>query len=225
MMRLAAVFGVVLSTAAKGSEAPWFAVIDLAEVQLDRNGQLHWESALYRSFRDGRLHFEFDGDGQAFSEISGTQIQALYEQDVSPSTAVWIGGEHDSGKSPLNTAVLGGCVHASDWLYGETSFFLDSRGRLFHQVKIIASQNVGRDLYLEPRLVLDSSFQDDLKGGRGAGPSSLSLALRLRLKRAHGLAPYAGVKCMTAVGRTATWLRAHGDVRSCGFILGFGARV
>ena len=226
IIRVVAALSVVLSTAAEASEAPWSAVIDLAEIQLSPNGQLHWESAVYRSFGDGRLHLEFDGDGKTFSEINGTQIQALYEQDILPGAAIWIGGEHDAGESSLNTAVVGACVQASDSLYGETSFFLDSRGRVFHQVKIVASKALGRNLYLEPRMVLDSSFQNDRNGSIGAGPSNLSLALRLRLKRAHGLAPYTGIKCTTAVGRTATWSRTRaGDVRSCGFLVGFGARI
>jgi len=226
MMRIVAAFGVAPSTASEANDTPWSAIIDLAEIQFDHDGQLHWESAVYRSLGNGRLHLEIDGDGQSFSEISGTQIQALYERDILPGAAIWIGGEHDGGESPLNAVVVGACVQASDSLYGETSLFLDNRGRVFHQVKIIASHAIGRYLYLEPRLVLDSSFQNDRNGSIGAGPSNLSLALRLRLKRARGLAPYTGVKCATPVGRTATWIRAHaGNVRSCGAIAGFGARI
>jgi uncharacterized protein involved in copper resistance len=225
-MQVAALFGMAFSAPARASEAPWSAVVDLAEMQLGRNGQLHWESAVYRSIGDGRLHLEFDGDGQALSEISATQIQALFERDVLPGAAVWIGGEHDDGESSMNAAVLGACLQASDSLYGETSLFLDSHGRIFHQLKIIAMHGVGSHLYLEPRLVLDSSLQDDPSGSIRAGPSALSLALRLRVKQAHGLAPYIGVKCAMAVGHTATWIKTHGgEVRSCGFVLGLGAKI
>jgi copper resistance protein B len=226
VMRLAVLLAVTVPATAVAGGSSWSAVVDLAEIQLRPTGPLHWESAVYRSLGKGRLHLEFDGDGQASSGIGGVQIQVLYEQTILTGAAVWVGGEHDIGASPWNALDVGACVQASDALYGETSLFMDSRGRAFHQVKIIAMQPIGRRLYLEPRVVLDSAFQNDRQRSMAAGPSALSLAVRLRLKEARGLAPYTGLMCTTAVGRSATWARSHAeDVHSCGFVFGFGANL
>lgn len=224
-MRLTLLLIFAVPTVAVAGESSWSAIIDLAEMQLGPTGQLHWESAVYRSLGSGHLHLEFDGDGQASSELGAVQVQALYEQRILKGTAVWIGGEHDSGSPPWTAIDVGACVQVSDALYSETSLFMDGHGRAFHQVKIIATQPIGRHLYLEPRLVLDSAFQNDRQRNLAAGPSALSLALRLRLKDSRGLAPYTGIKCTMAVGRTASWVQAHAeDTRSCGFVVGFGAR-
>lgn len=136
----------------------------------------------------------------------------LYERPLNDRVVLWGGAEHEFGPADqLNLLVVGGGVQWSKELYAETSTFISSRGKAYQQLKFVASVPFNSDLILEPRGELNSAFQSDRKQGLVAGPTDLSLSIRLRMRRDHGLTPYTGLCWSNVLGGTARLAHRNGQ--------------
>jgi len=152
------------------------------------------------------------GNGDIGPTMDELQTQALFLQQIAPSTTVLLGVRHDFRPgSDLTYASVAVTHDFADWLSGETFAYLSEDGDLTGSGEIVATIGVAEELELEPRVELLWSAQEVAREGFGAGPTQLSAAVRLRRALTQGLDAYIGIVHERLLSDTRMMARAAGD--------------
>jgi copper resistance protein B len=152
------------------------------------------------------------GNGDIGPTMDELQTQALFLQQIAPSTAVHVGVRNDFRPgSDLTYASVAVTHDFADWLSGETFAYLSEDGDLTCSGEIVATIDLAEDLTLEPRVELLWSAQDVAREGFGAGPIQFSAAVRLRRALTERLDAYVGIVHERLLSDTRMMARAAGD--------------
>lgn len=187
--------------------------IDLLELHTDFDeSNLLMDAATELRYDSRGLQLRIVGTGDIGPRVNEVEAEALFLQQVGPSTVLFLGVRHDFRPGgDLTHASFGGTHDLADWLSGETFAYLSEHGDLTGFGELVAAIPMAEGLELEPRAGVLWSAQDVPREGVGAGLTELSVSVRLRQELTENLNAYVGVIHDRLLGNTRELARTAGD--------------
>lgn len=213
-LRLACVAALAAMLPFKGASAQELSgEIDLLELHTDFDETNFAIDAAFELRQNSRgLVLKAAGNGDIGPRMHELQTEALFLQQISPSTALFLGVRHDIRPGRDLSHVSVAATHDfADWLSGETFAYLSQDGDLTGSGELVAAIPVAEGLEVEPRAGLSWSAQDVPREGVGSGPTELSASVRLRQALTQGLNAYIGIVHERLLSDTRSMARAAGD--------------
>lgn len=189
-------------------------LIDQFEYQSGSEGNsnaLAWDAQAWLG-RDFQKWW-FKTEGEHLNGLgTDADATALYDRPFSAFFDFQAGLRHDFGLGPARNWAAFGIQGLAPYFFDvELTGYLGPGGRSAARVKLRDEWLFTQRLILEPELEFNLYGRDDAARKIGSGLSDAALAFRLRYEFSRKFAPYIGVVWSRSFGRTADFIRAHGE--------------
>jgi copper resistance protein B len=187
--------------------------VDLLELHTDFDDVNVVVDATADLRQDSRgLVLKVAGNGDLGPSMDDVEVQALFLQQVGPSTALMGGARYDF-RPGRNLAYASAAVthDFADWISGEAFAYVSEDGDVTGSSEAVAAFELGSGLELEPRVEVSWSAQDVAQEGFAAGLTELSASVRLRRELMPNVNAYVGVIHDRLLSDTREMARAAGD--------------
>ncbi len=196
-----------------GSQVNTLILGERFEYQSNDNDPLTvWEAQGWVGGDIQKLWFKTEGEYETEKgQFEEAEVQALYSRAISPFWDLQAGIRHDLKPDPSRSyAVIGAQGVAPYWFELDGQLFLSNEGDISARLEAEYELRLTQRLMLQPRIELNGAFSDDDEIGVGSGLSTAAAGLRLRYEITRQFAPYIGVSCNRAFGKTKDLARADG---------------
>lgn len=187
--------------------------VDLLELHTDLDeSNLAIDATFDQRHSSRGLVVKAAGNGDVGPSMDELETQALFLQELGPSTALLAGVRHDFRPGRDLTYASAAVTHDfTDWLSGETFVYLSEDGNVTGSGEIVATFGLAERLALEPRVEMVWSAQDIVREGFGSGLTELSASMRLRRELTDNLNAYVGIIHERLLSDTREMARAAGE--------------
>ena len=186
-------------------------------------GGYRWDVEGWYGGDINRVVVKTEGAGSD-GDLEEAEVQALYSRAVGRYTDLQAGVRHDFEPTGRTYATIGVDALFPYWFEAEAAAFLSTEGHVLARLAGSYDWRLTQRLILQPQAEVTLAAQDDEETETGSGLSNAELGLRLRYEIRREFAPYVGVSYERSFGRTADFVRAHGeDVDETRFVVGLRA--